>query len=463
MLDDLTGHTQHMSGRLGHDRGLKTGRVDGDDLTVDPATISHRYGTATILPQTDPSMVYALLTIAISAQANAGRYVPLNLCLVFDQSLSMRGEKMDRAKDAARYVIDQLGPQDTLGVVSFNDRATLVMAAEEVRDARELKNLVDTIQPRGGTELAAGIRMGLDELRQRAQQRNTVSALLLLTDGRTYGDENECMALAEQAQRQQIVITPLGVGDEWNEDLLEALAYRSGSHSEYIDQPAAIVTAFQRNIEALQSTYARNARLLVQAQEGVRLSQLHRTSPLIGRVEVLPGAGSDVQTFAIGSLHAGEEQEFLLELVVQNSQPGLIPLARLQLSHEMATGQGQERLAHDLSIPAAGAGAPTPLDPAVRTAVEKVVAFKLQQKAWQDLTAGNLVAATNRLRMVATRLIDAGEDELARTVRAEVEHLERTGHASPTGTKQIKYGTRGLGHTQTMRPRSGLLGRETSV
>src|SRR5262249_26707099 len=161
-------------------------------------------------------------------------------------------------------------------------------AAEEVRDSRELKNLVDGIQPRGGTELAAGIRMGLEELHQRAAQRNMVSALLLLTDGRTYGDETACMTLAEQAQRQHIQITPLGLGEEWNEDLLEALAFRSGSHSEYIDQPSAIVTAFKRNVEALQSTYARNARLQVHAQEGVRLSQLHRTGPLIGRVEVLP-------------------------------------------------------------------------------------------------------------------------------------------------------------------------------
>jgi Ca-activated chloride channel family protein len=77
-------------------------------------------------------MVYMLLGVRVSKQANAGQYVPLNLCMVLDQSLSMRGEKMERVKDAAHYVINKLGPQDTLSVISFNDRANLVVAAQPV-------------------------------------------------------------------------------------------------------------------------------------------------------------------------------------------------------------------------------------------------------------------------------------------------------------------------------------------
>src|SRR5690349_1781335 len=301
------------------------GRAGGDGAA--PAIIvSHRYGTPTITPFRDATMVYALLQIDMPPRA-AGQHTPLNLCLVLDQSQSMRGEKMERVKDAARYVIDKLDPLDTLSVVSFNDRATLVMAAQPVRDPTELKDLIDNIVPRGGTELARGISMGLDQLRAHSHHRTAVSALLVLTDGRTYGDDAACVELAERARRQQILITPLGVGEEWNEDLLEAMAYRSGSHSDYIDQPAAIVTAFQRHIESLQATVGRNARLLVQTPENVRLAQLHRISPLIGRVEVMPGAEADAQTFMLGNLHAGETQEFLLDLVVQRPPLGLVHLA----------------------------------------------------------------------------------------------------------------------------------------
>ena len=455
MDNDPAGATQHFSSKADRDWGLRTGRV-GDDSDNPPLAVSHRFGLPTITANGAAAMVYMLLSVRVAKQANAGQYVPLNLCLVLDQSMSMRGEKMERVKDAARYVINKLGPQDTLSVVSFNDRATLVVTAQPVRDHGELQDQVDNIVPRGGTELARGIRMGLDQVRLRPQQRNAVSAMLLLTDGATYGDEVTCKELAEQARRQQIQITPLGVGEEWNEDLLEVVAYQSGSHSEYIDQPASIVTAFQNHVEALQATYARNAQLVIQTPEPVRLAQLHRTRPLIGRVEVLPAVGTDGQAFALGSLHAGEEQEFLLEFVVQPTAPGLLPLGRVQLIYDQASTAGQVRVPYEVTIPvAADTGPVPPLDPTVKMAVEKVVAYKLQQKAWQELNDGNLVSATHKLRMVATRLIEAGEDELAHTVQAEVAHLERTGQASPAGTKQIKYGTRGLGRTQAMRPAPG--------
>jgi Ca-activated chloride channel family protein len=458
MDNDPAGTTQRFSNKTDRDWGLRTGRVS-DDSGDSPLTVSHRFGLPTISANGAAAMVYMLLTVRVSQQANAGQYVPLNLCLVLDQSLSMRGEKMERVKDAARYVINKLGPQDTLPVVSFNDRANLVVAAQPVRNHGELQDQVDNIVPRGATELATGIRMGMDQLRLRPQQRNAVSAMLLLTDGDTYGDAPRCMELAEQARRQQIQITPLGVGEEWNEDLLEALAYRSGTHSEYINQPSAIVTAFQTHVEALQATYARNAQLIIQTPDGVRLAQLHRTRPLIGRVEVLPAVGTDGQAFGLGSLHAGEEQEFLLEFVVQPAAPGPVPLARVQLLYDQTTSAAPVRFPYEVTIPAeVPAGPVPPLDTTVKTAVEKVVAYKLQQKAWQELTEGNLVSATHKLRMVATRLIEAGEDELAQTVQAEVAHLERTGHASAAGTKQIKYGTRGLGRTQAMRPAPGTSG-----
>lgn len=455
MDNDPTGATQHFSSKADRDWGLRTGRV-GDNADEAPLTVSHRFGLPTITTNGAAAMVYMLLGVRVSKQANAGQYVPLNLCMVLDQSLSMRGEKMERVKDAARYVINKLGPQDTLSIISFNDRANLIVAAQPVRDHREMHDLVDNIVPRGATELATGIRMGMDQLRLRPQQRNAVSAMLLLTDGDTYGDAPRCMELAEQAHRQQIQITPLGVGEAWNEDLLEALAYRSGTHSEYINQPSAIVTAFQTHVEALQATYARNAQLVIQTPDGIRLAQLHRTRPLIGRVEVLPAVGTDGQAFSLGSLHADEEQEFLLEFVVQPTAPGPVTLARVQLVYEQTATTGQVRFPYEVVIQAEPSTGPAPaLDATVKTAVEKVVAYKLQQKAWQALNEGNLAVATQQLRMVATRLIDAGEDDLAQTVQAEVAHLERTGHASPAGTKQIKYGTRGLGRTQTMRPAPG--------
>ena len=138
MDNDPAGATQHFTGKADRDWGLRTGRV-ADDSDETPLAVSHRFGLPTITPNGAAAMVYMLLGVHVSKKANAGQYVPLNLCMVLDQSLSMRGEKMERVKDAARYVINKLGPQDTLSVVSFNDRANLVVTAQPVRDHRELE------------------------------------------------------------------------------------------------------------------------------------------------------------------------------------------------------------------------------------------------------------------------------------------------------------------------------------
>src|SRR5438270_8362478 len=90
----------------------------------------HRLGQDPLPAASGPQMVYTLLEIEVVTDAESSAGVPLNICLVLDQSLSMRGEKMDRVKEAAGHVLRQLAPRDALSVVSFNDRATVVVPAQ---------------------------------------------------------------------------------------------------------------------------------------------------------------------------------------------------------------------------------------------------------------------------------------------------------------------------------------------
>ncbi|HMA37953.1 MAG TPA: VWA domain-containing protein, partial [Chloroflexia bacterium] len=253
------------------------------------ASFSHRLGQEPLPVAGGPQMTYVLLEILVGSMTTAATALPLNICLVLDQSLSMQGEKIARVKDAAHYVLSQLGARDALAVVSFHDRATVVAPAQLNTAPTQIGSAINGIMPRGGTELASGLKAGLDELRRgQALTGRAISSLLVLTDGRTYGDEARCLELAEQAQRQEFLITPLGVGEEWNEDLLETIAYRCGSHSVYIDQPSAIVSAFREHIEDLRNICGRQAQLTIATPAETRLVQIHRVAPLIGRVELLP-------------------------------------------------------------------------------------------------------------------------------------------------------------------------------
>ena len=89
-----------------------------------------------------------------------------------------------------------------------------------------------------------------------------------------------------------------------------------------------------------------------------------------------------------------------------------------------------------------------------------VVAMEVRQLAEQSRSA------TARVRDILSEIQQATNtavmvtEEGSKGAEQGIELVERTGHASATGTKQIKYGTRGLGRTQAMRPGSRLLGRE---
>jgi hypothetical protein len=173
---------------------------------------------------------------------------------------------------------------------------------------------------------------------------------------------------------------------------------------------------------------------------------------VLGSVEPLPEEGSGRQCFDLGALKTGETQALLLEVVAPPATHGALDLARCVVDWEPMQGAAPRRsAAAGIRVAVDGQAAPVEeLDPIVKTAVEKVMAYKLQARAWRDVQDGNLTQATAKLRMVATRLLAAGETGLARTAQIEADHLEQHGRPSTGGVKQIKYGTRGLGRTHGM-------------
>ncbi len=548
--------------------------------------LSYVFSTPVIRPTADRQLLYLLVQIT-PTQEKVITKVPLNLCLVLDRSSSMRGEKMERVKEAARYVVDQLGPADTFSVVTFNDRANVVVRAQRVTSRDSIKNLVDAIEARGGTEMASGMATGLDEINS-AYSPTAINYMLLLTDGQTYGDEEQCVTIAKQCADRKIVISPLGIGDEWNEDLLETIAARTGSSSDYIDSATKIVAAFRSKVEGYRSVFARNAELNFYLEQGSEIQRIHRVSPAISelayaapesvaqriaeanidynemamaapleaaaeeqpaasepgqqpprgirsllgsRMAALGGAGNgqssaplvgaapgsslremfdrplpppkaklveeviegergnvligegearaglqerqeklqenerqqeqvrhelvlrlspsrnaQLVSVPLGHLRGDEEHVFLVELIASPQAPGTRRIGRLAAVFDPPGQQGgSQAVANDMLLGfSLEVRPPYEQNAVVKSVVEKVIAFKLQSRAWQDLKAGDVRQATMRLKMVVTHLLSAGEAELAGAVNAEISHLENYGQASRSGTKKIKYGTRGL-------------------
>ena len=167
------------------------------------------------LPNLDePQLVYAMVTLSPPpSRITAGSGTPLNLALVIDRSTSMNGPRLDRVKAATNHIIDELENEDVISIVAFSDHAEVFIQASHPTDRRTMRAIVSTMRASGATAMHAGLVGGMEEITKSLHPRY-INHLVLITDGRTYGDEAACLALADQAYKEGVSISAMGIGED---------------------------------------------------------------------------------------------------------------------------------------------------------------------------------------------------------------------------------------------------------
>jgi Ca-activated chloride channel family protein len=386
----------------------------------------------------EPQILYLLLEIAPGPNLEIKR-LPFNLCLVIDRSTSMQGVRLQRVKDATNFIIDFLDKFDTFSLITFSDRAEVVIPAQSNIDKAFAKSRVSTIRSSGGTEILQGMLAGLSEI-DRWRSVDSVNHLILLTDGQTYGGEQECIEEAEAASRRQISITTMGIGQDWNDQLLDEIARRSGGTSTYIDSAAKVTTFFRECIHTLTTIIARDLNLTLRLSEHARVHEIFRVSPLLERLRIEHG------NISLGQLGSSQPCSLILELLLQPGSSGPMHVAQLELTADVPSlKQPSQVIKRDVEIEVKEhLDVSKPVPPAITSTLGKLAIFRMQEKTMQDLEQGELERASQRLETMATRLLNIGENELAKAALLEAGRLARTGHISPEGRKRIRYGTRAL-------------------
>jgi Ca-activated chloride channel family protein len=406
-------------------------------------TLACRLNKAYLPVMNTQQLVYVLIEAAPGA-AMAQVQMPLNLSLVLDKSGSMQGKKIQNLRDAAKLVVDRLGPQDTISIIAFSDKKYVIAPSQQVADKAELKHQIDRIRDGGGTAISGGMKQGLAEL-GKALTPDRVSRMLLLTDGQTFGDEGDCKKLGKAAGDQGIVVSALGLGDDWNEDLLDDVAEASGGKADFIDSPDKILDFFQRAVQSMQDTVVQNTQMVVRLANGVTPRQVWQVLPMISNLGYRPLSDRDVQV-TLGEMEKGQPRSLLVELLISSRPAGRYRVAQVEIAYDVPglrlTG---EKVKSDILLEfTADAGLAKQYDTEVMNIVEKVTAFKLQTRALEDAKMGDVAGASQKLRAAATRLLEMGEQDLADAALAEAKNLEQSGQMSSYGTKKLRYETRKL-------------------
>jgi Ca-activated chloride channel family protein len=379
-------------------------------------------------------MAYVLVEARPNDTGGAPVRMPLNFALVLDHSGSMKGAKLRAVKDAVKLVVDHLAPTDFVSVVIFDDNVQVVVPAQQAGNKEYIKQLVEGIKDGGGTAMSLGMNVGLTELRKNASSQH-VNRMILLTDGVTYGDADRCRRTADDAGAAGIGIYPLGIGADWDEDLLDNIGQRSsGMPAEFIRRPEDALAIFQQQLQSAAAVSVRNTQLTLRLASGVTPKRAIKVLPLITEMsqEKLSDREALVQ---LGDLERTAPQGVLFELVIENRPAGTFRIAQAELTYDVPGG-GQEKARADAVV--TFTNDPVPPEEAngvVMNYAEKANAHRLVTRVLDEYKKTGKV--TTRLHPNVTRILDP------ETQRA-LDQLAAGGALSSEDVKSIGNKTRKL-------------------
>lgn len=390
------------------------------------------------LLQLDEPQVHYLLVDITPSETIPEHRPPINLTIVIDRSTSMRGQRLDQVRSAALTILKDLAPGDSASVVAFSDRAEVIVSPDQAKDLATARARLSLLQAGGGTEIGQGLQLGMEEL-QRNFSREGVSHLVLLTDGRTYGDEDLCLSLAERASEQGITINGVGIGADWSDRLLDDLASRSGGNVIFLDTPKVITGLLQRIFDGLSQVVASRVRLDGSLAQQVDLRSSFRLMPD-------PMPLGDSLPLVLGNLARQGRIRVLLEMVIHPiGQVDELTLAHFTISGDVLGGSSEaSSLPADARITLSRQPDPDPPPMDLVAALNVVGLYRMQEKARHEAELGQSSQAARRLQNLATHLLAAGDRELAKAALSEAERLTHTRRLSIEGEKVLKYGTRAL-------------------
>ncbi len=385
----------------------------------------------------DEQMLYVLADICPRESYLDARRA-LNLALVVDRSTSMQGPRIHHVKMAANDLIESLQPTDRLALVTFSDRAEVIIPSSPVEETRSFRSAIASITAEGGTEIYQGLSAGIGQVRPYVAPQ-TINHVILLTDGRTYGDEEVALITARRAEAEGIGISALGIGEDWHDAFLDNLARSGGGTSDYIDAPAKIRRVLQAQIRGLASLALKRVRFRANMAPYVRMEAAYRVAPYMEILEV--DSGNVVET---GNLLSGEASSLALEFTVKHTSPGKRRLARFSIEGDDIGSDNRLEVWRDLNVTFTENPSHETVPPRMFTVLARLSIFRLQERAWTALESGDRNGASRYLESAATQLFDLGYRELGQAAMLEVDRLAHGAGPTGGGRKKLRYGTRAL-------------------
>jgi Ca-activated chloride channel family protein len=358
-----------------------------------------------VLPLGESGKVYLRLSLKSAPITNRERRPPVNVALVLDRSGSMKGKRIAAAKEAASEAVQRLAADDVVALVAYNHQVDVLQRAARLGDDHGLKSKINGLDATGRTALHAGVVTGADEVK-RYLAANRVNRVILLSDGLANvgpSTPRELAALGRKLGSEGISVTTIGLGLDYNEDLMQRLAAASDGNHAFVEDAKDLAGIFNAEFGDALSITAQDIEIIIECRIGFKPVRV------LGREATIEGNRIRLK---LNQLQGSNERYFVVELDAPEVRtPGDAEVASVEVNY-LDLNSGDRRRAEARAkgrFSASAEEAEKSVNKAVMSQVSTQIATEASERAVELRDKGDITGARKLLEGNATYLKNARE------------------------------------------------------
>jgi len=353
----------------------------------------------------------------------------------------MGGEKLEKAKEAAITALRRLGPEDIFSMVVYDDRVDTIIPAQSARNTEWIEGRIREIRAGNSTALFGGVSQGAAELRKHLAER-AVNRVILLSDGlANVGPRSpeDLARLGAALAKEGIAVTTVGVGMDYNEDLMTRLSQAGDGNTYFVESSDDLPRIFAAELRDALSVAARGVAIELSCANGIRPLRL------VGREGRIRG---NVVELTLNQLYGGQEKYALVEVELPAGKPGeVIEVASVDLAYENPLTRSRHKTSARGSVRFSdnNAEVETSVNLPVQRAVVVNISAEARDRAIDQADKGKLreaamelKASAGYLKKAALELRDESLRKKAEETDALVNDMEKQGAMSTRSRKAMR-------------------------
>ncbi|HEM55814.1 MAG TPA: VWA domain-containing protein [Thermodesulfobium narugense] len=304
-----------------------------------------------LLADTSGQKLFVLLSIEVAKEVEErGK---LFVSFVLDTSGSMNETVNDKSKieivvESLKKILESntLKDDDEISIITFDDEAKIVLPFTAATKSEKIFSSFEQIKTGTvGTNLGAGMKVSLDLLKDKAG----IKKMVVLTDGNVF-DPDQVEKVLDELVFSNISVISVGVGDEWNEDLLCRISDRTlgkplhlsdvenDSESSSNINVSKLPYIFLNELGHATQEVVMNIEMEIELKDGFSLERITKIFPVQYEIMI------ENAPYLLGNLESRRRNVYLLEFNIPSMPVSKVEMGKIELYYQVPNADTREKI-----------------------------------------------------------------------------------------------------------------------